>query len=168
MARLASRVFQRPPRSPAVQPCGPALARALLPSRLHSDQRVRYRRHSVAPDCVVSPRLPTCAGSSPAPEVFLPMLPVARRWRDRRRDRPASFAIRSAVAGATTIKSVSRARRICPTSNSLAGSKRSVNTRSPTSALAESGVTKCSAALVMMQRTAILRSFSRRMRSSDL
>ena len=40
----------------------------------------------------------------------------------------AALAIRSAVAGATTIRSGSRARRICPTSCSSCRSNRSVNT----------------------------------------
>ena len=43
----------------------------------------------------------------------------------------AILAIRSAVAGATTMRSVSRARRIWPTSNSLCWSNRSVKARSP-------------------------------------
>ena len=53
----------------------------------------------------------------------------------------AILAMRSAVAGATTTRSVSRARRMWPTSNSLARSNNSVNARSPAIAPTDSGVT---------------------------
>ena len=59
---------------------------------------------------------------------------------------PAILAMRSAVAGATTMRSASRASLMWPTSNSVAGSNRSVNTRSPESAPADSGVTNSCAA----------------------
>ena len=81
---------------------------------------------------------------------------------------PAILAIRSAVAGATTTRSVSRASRMWPTSSSLAVSNRSVNVRVPASAPAASGVMNSCAAAVSTQRTAAPRSFSRRIRSSDL
>ena len=81
---------------------------------------------------------------------------------------PAILASRSAVAGATTIRSASRASLMWPTSNSVVGSNRSVNARSAESALADRGVMNSRAARVRMQRTASPRSFSRRMRSSDL
>ena len=58
----------------------------------------------------------------------------------------AIFAIRSAVAGATTISAASRARRMWPTSCSSSRSKRSVKTVPPVSAPTESGVTNSCAA----------------------
>ena len=80
----------------------------------------------------------------------------------------AIFAIRFAVAGATTIASASRASRIWPMSASSSRSNRSVWARDPAKEAAASGVTNCCAPLVRMQRTPAPRSRSRRMRSSDL
>ena len=79
----------------------------------------RRRRRRAARDCAASPCSPTSAGSSPA------RAGSSCRWRAAPREARSSawpfaiFAIRSAVAGATTIRSVSRASRIWPTSNSL-------------------------------------------------
>ena len=96
------------------------------PSRRHWDRRRERRRPQAAPDCAASPWPPTSAGSSPARSGSACRSRAGRRWRDRRRGRPPFRARRSAVAGATTIRSVSRARRMWPTSNSLCGSNRSV------------------------------------------
>ena len=152
----------------AARPCGRGPLRRARPSRPRSGRRRARRRRRAARDCAASPWPPTSAGSSPARcRIGLSVASstaVARSsaWP------PAIFAIRSAVAGATTMRSVSRARRIWPTSNSLCGSNRSVKARSPLSAPAASGVTKCCAAAVRMQRTWAPRSCRRRMRSSDL
>ena len=59
---------------------------------------------------------------------------------------PAILASRSAVAGATTIRSASRDRRMWPISRSSSRSNSSVKTRSPVSAPTESGVTNSCAA----------------------
>ena len=80
----------------------------------------------------------------------------------------AIFAMMSAVAGATTTRSVSRASRMCPTSNSEAGSNNSVKARSPAIAPTDIGVTNSCAARVSTTRTAMPRSRRRRIRSSDL
>ena len=72
-----------------------------------------------ARDCVASPRCATCAGSSPARSA--PDTPVASSTalaRSSARPWPI-LARKSAVQGATTTRSVSRASRIWPTSNSL-------------------------------------------------
>ena len=61
----------------------------------------------------------------------------------------ASFAIRSAVAGATTIRSASRDSRIWPTSCSSWRSNSSVKTWSAVSAPTDSGVTNSCAAAVI-------------------
>ncbi len=80
----------------------------------------------------------------------------------------AAFAIKSAVAGATTRRSASRERRIWPISCSAVRSNRSPNTRSPESAPTDSGVTNCLAASVRITRTVAPRSFRRRIRSQAL
>ena len=68
---------------------------------------------------------------------------------------PAILASRSAVAGATTIRSASRDRRMWPISRSSSRSNSSAKTRSLVSAPTDSGVTNSCAALVMTARTAI-------------
>ena len=80
----------------------------------------------------------------------------------------ASFAIRSAVAGATTIRSATRDNWICPISASSVRSNSAEYTRSPASAATDSGVTNCVAATVSTGVTAAPRSRSRRIRSSAL
>ena len=90
-----------------------------------------------------SPDATTCAGSSPARPAPACRSPSARRWRDRRHGRRPSRASRSAVAGATTIRSASRDSRMWPISRSSSRSNRSVNTRSLVSAPTDSGVTNC-------------------------
>ena len=65
----------------------------------------------------------------------------------------AILARRSAVAGATTIKSASRDRRICPISASSLRSKRSVKTFSSVSTESESGVTNSAPPRVRIART---------------
>ena len=67
---------------------------------------------------------------------------------------PAILPIRSAVAGATTIRSDERDSSICPISASSVRSKRSVNTRSPASAEIDRGVTNSCAARVSTGVTA--------------
>ena len=165
----AARSSARPrPRSRAVRPCGRRRPRRSPPSRRRSGRSTRRRRRRAAPDCGGSRRAATCADSSPARSA--PCLSVASRTVEARSSAwPfAIFAIRSAVAGATTIRSVSRASRIWPTSNSLAASNKSVKACSPASAPADSGVTNCCAAAVITTRTAAPRSRSRRIRSSAL
>ena len=70
----------------------------------------------------------------------------------------AILPMKSAVAGATTTRSVSRARRIWPTSCSSARENRSSNTVSAASAPTASGVTNALAPSVMTGRTAAPRS----------
>ena len=65
----------------------------------------------------------------------------------------AILAMRSALAGATTSRSAARDNSICPISTSSVRLKRSVWTFSPVRLATDSGVTNCSAALVMMART---------------
>lgn len=67
----------------------------------------------------------------------------------------AILAMRSAVAGATTIRSVERDSAIWPISASSVSENRSVKQRSPASDETESGVTNASPALVRMQREAM-------------
>ena len=77
----------------------------------------------------------------------------------------AALVTRSAVAGATTTRSQSRARRIWPISCSSVSEKRSVKARSRDSVATESGVTNSCAARVRMQRTEAPRSRRRRISS---
>src|SRR6056297_613885 len=80
----------------------------------------------------------------------------------------AILAIRSAVAGATTIRSAERLSSICPISASSVRSKRSENTLRPASAETESGVTNSAPARVSTGTTSAPRSRRRRIRSSAL
>ena len=65
--------------------------------------------------CAGSPGAPTSAGSWPARSAPACRSRAAPSRRDRRRGPAPSCAIRSAVAGATTTRSQSRARRMWPT-----------------------------------------------------
>ena len=72
------------------------------------------------------------------------------------------------LAGATTIRSASRDKRIWPISFSSLSEKRSSKTRSPLMAARDNGVINCLPPLVRMQRTEILRSRKRRITSKHL
>jgi hypothetical protein len=83
--------------------------------------------------------------------------------------RPAAArAIRSAVAGATTMRSAERDSRICPISASSVREKRSVWTLSSHRAARERGVTNLDPASVRTGRTAMPRPRSRRTSSRHL
>ena len=80
----------------------------------------------------------------------------------------AAFAIRSAVAGATTIRPAARDSSIWPICVSSVSEKRSSCAFSPASAETDMGVTNSSPAFVSKGMTATPRFFSSRMSSSDL
>ena len=154
--RLRQQALRRRRRSPAAPPCG---RRRASPRSAISPSFGPTQRDAVgwqaARGCAASRRCSTCAGSSPAPAGSSCRWRAARRWRDRRHGRRASFAIRSAVAGATTIRSASRDRRICPTSNSLSRIEQvGENLARRRSRRPTSGVTNFCAALVITTRTA--------------
>ena len=88
---------------PAARPCGRSRPRRPRPSRRQPGRRNGCRRASASRRCAGWRHAPTWPGSSPAPAGPARARRAARRWRGRPPGRSPSCAIRSAVAGATTI-----------------------------------------------------------------
>ena len=110
---------RRPRRSPAAPPCGRRRPRRSRPSRRRSGRRARRRRRRAARGCAASPCCAhMCGFIAGASKIFLSVASSTAEARSSARPL-AIFAIRSAVAGATTMMFGSRASRIWPTSNSL-------------------------------------------------
>ena len=166
-APAAEQALRPQRRSRAAPPCGRCRLRRFPPFRRHSARRA-------------TPSAASCATL----RRVAAMAPHARIHRGRDQHRPvgreqhgggkvigmAARHLRHQIGGRRRDDDHIRFARQpdVADSNSLAGSNRSVNTRSPLSAPAASGVTNSCAAAVRMQRTEAPRSLSRRMRSSDL
>ena len=138
---LAPRAWPAPPAgSPAARPCGPdrTRRRPSPPRRVPPSAR---RRRAGARRCGAWPGGSTCARSWPAPSARACRWPGAW-WRRGRRPRPlAALAIRSAVAGAATIRSAQRESWMWPISASSVSDHRSSCTGWPLSDASDRGVT---------------------------
>ena len=128
-AVLAEQLRSRRRQSRSAPPCGRRRPRRAPPSRRRSGRRRQCRRRAVAQDCAASPDAAHMCGFI-AGAISTGLSVASSTVEARSSASPfAILAIRSAVAGATTTRSVSRASRIWPTSNSRLASNRSVKAR---------------------------------------
>ena len=122
--------LESPPAARAPRRGGRGRPRRARPSRRRWARRNGCRRPRAGRRCAGWPDGATCAGSWRGPPAPACRWPSARALARSSAWPPAILASRSAVAGATTIRSASRDRRMWPISRSSSRSNRSVNTRS--------------------------------------